>query len=699
VWRLVLDANGASGWMGNVNWIRVIAPSSSPASGTILRGPYLQQVTDASAIVVWTTRQPGAGSVRYAETAGTPRTTAAESHVFPAAQTGLGFDFYQHEVRLSGLSASTPYSYDVLMSGQDATPGQDVFTTAPASGTGTVRFIAFGDSGNGSAAQTQLASRMDSQPFDFAIHSGDVAYGASNTTGPASYRQYDDWFFDIYRRWLRSHPAFATIGNHDEEIGSARAYRDVFVLPENGATPTYPDHAERYYSFDYGPVHVVVLDTELAFTDPARRQAQLAWLEADLSSTTQPWRIVAVHKPPFSASAGHGSALAVREAFSPVFERHGVQLVISGDDHNYERSVPLRQYTADGSAVTYVVTGGGGAALYPSGSSYWTAASASVHHYLYVSVGSCSLEVTARGVDGNVVETFGIDRCEMARDSRPPDVTITGPSSGATVSGTIQVQASAADDTHVVKVDIYVDGVQKGFGLSAPYSFNLDTTTLVNGAHVLEARVYDAAGRTSQSTLPITVANNSGPSSGDVVLYPSDVSVIQGNWSRLTSTTGAGGLKMTSEDRGFSQTAGALAAPADYFEASFNALAGDYRIWLRLRGAGDSKLNESVWVQLSDATSASGVPQWRIGTDSALLVNLENCADCGVSGWGWQDNAWWLGESSVVRFTASGPHTIRIQTREDGVDVDQIVLSPSTFFGSPPGALRDDQRIVPKSAP
>jgi hypothetical protein len=247
-------------------------------------------------------------------------------------------------------------------------------------------------------------------------------------------------------------------------------------------------------------------------------------------------------------------------------------------------------------------------------------------------------------------------------------------------------------------VDIYVDGVQKGIRLAAPYSFNLDTTTLVNGAHMLEARVYDAAGRTGQSTLPITVANDSGPSSGDVVLYPSDVEVIQGNWSRLTSTTGAGGLKMTSEDRGFSQTAGALAAPADYFEASFNAPAGDYRIWLRLRAAGDSKFNESVWVQLSDATSASGVPLWRIGTGSALLVNLEDCADCGVSGWGWQDNAWWLAESSVVRFTASGPHTIRIQTREDGVDVDQIVMSPSTFFNNPPGARRDDQRIVPKSA-
>jgi hypothetical protein len=94
------------------------------------------------------------------------------------------------------------------------------------------------------------------------------------------------------------------------------------------------------------------------------------------------------------------------------------------------------------------------------------------------------------------------------------------------------------------------------------------------------------------------------------------------------------------------------AEPADFFEATFDAPAGDYRLWLRLRGAADSKYNESVWVQRSDASDQAGTPVWRIGTDSALLVNLEDCSGCGISTWGWQDNAWWLGDSSVVRFTS-----------------------------------------------
>jgi hypothetical protein len=272
-------------------------------------------------------------------------------------------------------------------------------------------------------------------------------------------------------------------------------------------------------------------------------------------------------------------------------------------------------------------------------------------------------------------------------------VAITSPA-GGTVSGTVQVQVTATDDVKVEKVDLYVDGVLKSIDTAAPYTIDLDTTTLSDGTHVLEARAVDIAGRVTRSAPRSVNVANAGGTPGDIVLYSSDVSVIRGNWSRLASTTGAGGQKMTSEDRAVPATATASPAPADYIEATFNAPAGTYRLWLRMRAAGDSKLNESVWVQFSNASAANGSPLWPIGSDQGLLVNLEDCSNCGVSGWGWQDNAWWLGESSVVRFTTSGAHTIRIQTREDGVDIDQIVLSPSRFFTNAPGAVRNDTTIV-----
>jgi hypothetical protein len=121
-----------------------------------------------------------------------------------------------------------------------------------------------------------------------------------------------------------------------------------------------------------------------------------------------------------------------------------------------------------------------------------------------------------------------------------------------------------------------------------------------------------------------------------------------------------------------------------------------HRLWLRLRGTADSKWNESVWVQLSDSVNASGSPVYRIGSGSGLLVNLENCSGCGIAGWGWQNRAYWLSDTGELRFAASGPHTIRIGVREDGVQLDQIVLSPSRYLSTPPGASKNDGVIVPK---
>jgi hypothetical protein len=410
VLRVVFDSVGTRGAVGNINWIRV-SSMSSVVSGVPLRGPYVQQVSSTSAIVAWTTRQPGAAEVRYSGPGVAPRTVAAVTRVFPATQTGFGFDFYQHEARLTGLTAASTYTYDLFMSGQDITNAQDSLTSAPATGTGTVRFIAFGDGGVGSTAQRQLAARMASDTFDLSVHAGDVAYGTPDLTGGPSYRQYDDWVFDIYLPWMRSRPFFPSIGNHDDEIANAQAYRDVFMLPTNGASTTYPDHAERFYSFDYGPIHFIALDTELAFQDPARRDAQVRWLQADLAATSQPWKVVYMHRPPYSAGTHHGSEIDVRNAFAPIFEQYNVQLVIASHDHDYERSVPWREFLPGGPGVVYVVSGGGGAALYPSGSAAWTAASASIHHYTRFTVNGCTLTGEAVASDGGVFDRFTATGC------------------------------------------------------------------------------------------------------------------------------------------------------------------------------------------------------------------------------------------------------------------------------------------------
>ena len=139
-------------------------------------------------------------------------------------------------------------------------------------------------------------------------------------------------------------------------------------------------------------------------------------------------------------------------------------------------------------------------------------------------------------------------------------------------------------------------------------------------------------------------------------------------------------------------------SPANYFELTFNAEAGvPYRLWIRGRADANYWGNDSTFVQFSGSVDASGAPIWRIGTTSATEMSLEECNGCGVSNWGWQDNGWGAGVlGPVVYFASTGTQRLRIQTREDGLSIDQIVLSPSTYMNAAPGATKNDSTILPE---
>lgn len=670
------------------------SPPPPPPPVNVVRGPYLQQVTPTGALVVWATSDPGVGEVR-ATAGSTTVTAAATSTLYATTTTGLTADYYQHEATLTGLSPGTTYSYDILVGGVDANPQADTFTTAPAAGSGTVTFVAFGDSGVGSTEQRQIASLIDAQSFDLMLHAGDLAYGDSTGNGGATYQTLNDWFFSIYRNSLRRKPVFPSIGNHDSRASNSdgKPYLDTFVLPRNGGSGPYPDHAERYYSFDYGPLHIVVLDTELAFQDVNRRAAQVAWLESDLSSTSQPWKIALFHRSPFSAGGEHGSDLAVRAAFSPVFEQYGVQAVLSAHEHTYERTRPWRIGSdPSGTPVTYIVTGGGGGPLYPAGTDTWTAVSASRHHYMRGSATTCTLTLEAVGTDASVFDSVTLNRCS-GTDTEAPTVSIAAPAPGATVSGNIAVTVNASDNVGVTRTELFVDGVPVGQDTAAPYSFTWSTTTTANGIHQLMVRASDAAGNSADSgTVQVTVANPA-TGAGDIVLYAANATVMSGGWRRELNATAAGGAVMRHPDAGAPKRTAPLASPVDYFELTFEADANvPYHLWVRSRADADYWANDSVFLQFTDATN------YAIGSTSAADMNLEDCSGCGISGWGWQDNGWGIGVSGPhIVFTTTGTHRIRVQTREDGLSIDQIILSPSQFLTQSPGALKNDTNIYPQS--
>jgi phosphatidylserine/phosphatidylglycerophosphate/cardiolipin synthase-like enzyme/regulation of enolase protein 1 (concanavalin A-like superfamily) len=180
---------------------------------------------------------------------------------------------------------------------------------------------------------------------------------------------------------------------------------------------------------------------------------------------------------------------------------------------------------------------------------------------------------------------------------------------------------------------------------------------------------------------------------GDVVLYAAKASRT-GRWVPVADTTAAGGARIATSDAGVKL--GVQAHPSAYFEMSFQAQAGvPYRLWLRGKAERNHWANDSAFVQFSDSITSSGGAVYRIGSTSATTVTIEDCASCGLSGWGWNDNA--IGAGALgpeIYFAASGDHRIRVQLREDGLSVDQIVLSRSAFLTTAPGATKNDGTIL-----
>ena len=137
--------------------------------------------------------------------------------------------------------------------------------------------------------------------------------------------------------------------------------------------------------------------------------------------------------------------------------------VLTGHEHSYERTVPWRESSdARWQAVTYAVTGGGGAAPYPVGRSVWTAFSRAASHYLRVAISPTDATLEAVGTkNGAVFDRFTLNLAQQQSDSSPPQVSFVSPAAGAVLSGTETINLAADDDVRVEKVDLWVDGQQR----------------------------------------------------------------------------------------------------------------------------------------------------------------------------------------------------------------------------------------------
>jgi len=342
---------------------------STVFAAVISREPYLQEMTSHSVVIAWRTVDDSIGEVVYVLKDG----SALGRTIKELKASKL------HHVILQNLLPDTAYQYQIVSEGK--TVEGSSFKTFPDSDSALFSFGVLGDSGTASSYQKAIAARLATVHPDLVIHTGDVIYGDKSDKG------FDQKFFSIYKTLLSEVPFFLTLGNHDVEVQNGKPYLENYYLPQNS-----PGKG-RYYSFDCGEAHFISLDSNESF-DPGSTQYE--WLKGDLERSRKPLKIVFFHHPLYS-SGFHGSSMRWRHDLQPLFEKEQVSLVFNGHDHDYERSKPIH-------GITYVVTGGGGADLYPAFGSSWTADSVTTYNFVYGRVNGKKIHLEAIDQDGKILD-------------------------------------------------------------------------------------------------------------------------------------------------------------------------------------------------------------------------------------------------------------------------------------------------------
>ncbi|MBA2538855.1 MAG: metallophosphoesterase, partial [Deltaproteobacteria bacterium] len=231
------------------------------------REPYLQQVTETSAMIGWVTT---GATVQHVDIS-TPSFESLSSvdGVLQADSLRRGGE-QQMWATIGGLSARTIECYTLEADGTTLTEPIGFRTAPPLDSADPIRFLAFGDSGGGGADQLELRDRMLEYPYDLIIHTGDVAYDDGTID------QFDANVFGVYPELFKHLPFYPAAGNHEYNTLAGAPFREVFALPGT----------EKWYSYDWGRVHFAALDTEADYA------TQMAWLDQDLAATDRPWKIV-----------------------------------------------------------------------------------------------------------------------------------------------------------------------------------------------------------------------------------------------------------------------------------------------------------------------------------------------------------------------------------------------------------------------
>ena len=399
-------------------------PITHEAQGqTITRGPYLQQGTPSSIVVRWRTSVATPSSVRYGTTPGTFTGTVND----PVSTT-------EHVVNVTGLQPLTRYYYEVgTGTAFFVGDANDFFETAPTPGTSLpTRIWVIGDSGtanaNAAAVRNAYINFAGTRHSDVWLMLGDNAYSTGTDT------EYQNAVFNMYPTILQNTTLWSCRGNHEADAGGA-TYYNIFTFPRNAEAGGLASGTEAYYSFEYGNIHFICLDSYGSSRSATGPMA--TWLRNDLAVVERDWIIAFWHHPPYTKGSHNSDTEAdlieMRQNILPILEDGGVDLVLCGHSHSYERSFLLDgHYGLSGTLTAAMIknNGGGredgtGAYIKPSsgiapregavyavaGSSGQTSGGTLNHPAMFISLnnlGSMVLDVDGNRLDAKFLRETGV---------------------------------------------------------------------------------------------------------------------------------------------------------------------------------------------------------------------------------------------------------------------------------------------------
>lgn len=387
--------------------VLLVGRPANAVAPRIAKGPWVQRVTSATALVRVEVAPPAAVTLEIGSGSDPTRRRTYDSNELRS----------RHAFPVTGLEPSTRYTYSVRVDG--VTKAAAFVTAPPDASDRPFHFLVYGDNRSDDAGHAAVVRAMVPSNAELLVHTGDFV---ENGASPSQWQT----FFDVESPLLTNRAIYTTVGNHELTDGAGLAYAQYFGPADMPPAETRPEHLDD--TARWGNTRFFFINGMVSYASGVDRR----WLENALAAADDEkglvWRIVVVHHGPWS-SGPHGNNARLHDAgVVALLKRHKVDLVLAGHDHIYERGWD------DG--LAYVVSGGGGAPPYRIKSRLpQTRSAEAVRHFVDVGVSSSALQIVATRSDSSIIE-----RCGLAKGSgwdcdppiRPPSETTAPGSSRCT---------------------------------------------------------------------------------------------------------------------------------------------------------------------------------------------------------------------------------------------------------------------------